>query len=95
MDLGTGHNTNERNRYFFRGQLLFEPSSDLKVRLIGDYDNLDEICCGVVNLARSPSPGATDVIELLGGHVPDYRTPFAGVVYDNYDSRNKDSNWGG
>lgn len=93
-DLGTGNRTNEHNRWFVRGQLLFEPSSDLKVRLIGDYDGLDENCCGVVNLQRAPSPGATDVIELLGGHVPDYQHPFANVVYDNYDSKNNLKNWG-
>ena len=90
-DLGTGHDTNERNRWFGRAQLLFEPSSDLKVRLIGDYDGLNEICCGVVNLKPSP---ATSVIRLLGGNVPDYQHPFAAVVYDNHDSTNDISNWG-
>lgn len=93
-DLGTGNRTNERNRYFVRGQLLIEPSSDFKARFIADYDSIDEICCGVVNLARSPSPGATDVIELLGGRVSDYRDPYAGVVYSNVDSTNDIQNWG-
>ena len=37
---------NDRNRYFVRGQLLFEPSADLSIRLIGDYTHRDEKCCG-------------------------------------------------
>ncbi|MEG3164546.1 TonB-dependent receptor [Sphingomonas sp. PB2P19] len=39
---------NDRNRYFVRGQLLFEPSADVSVRLIGDYTRRDEKCCGAV-----------------------------------------------
>ncbi|RYE62996.1 MAG: TonB-dependent receptor, partial [Oxalobacteraceae bacterium] len=52
---------NDRNRYFVRGQLLFQPSSDLSVRLIGDYTNRDESCCAAVytGLAETtdPTPG--------------------------------------
>ncbi len=40
---------NDRDRYLIRGQLLIEPSSDLSIRLIGDYSKRDEICCGAVN----------------------------------------------
>ncbi len=39
---------NNRDRYFVRGQMLFEPSSELSVRLIGDYTKRDERCCGAV-----------------------------------------------
>jgi outer membrane receptor protein involved in Fe transport len=38
--------TNDRDRYFVRGQALFEPNDALSVRLIGDYTNRDESCCG-------------------------------------------------
>ncbi|MGL4314573.1 MAG: TonB-dependent receptor, partial [Sphingomonas sp.] len=37
---------NNRDRYFLRGQLLFQPSSDLSIRLIGDYTKRNEACCG-------------------------------------------------
>ncbi len=47
---------NDRNRYFIRGQLLFQPSSDLTVRLIGDYTHRDEACCGAVFLDQTTSP---------------------------------------
>ncbi len=90
-DLGTGNKTNERNRWFLRGQILFQPSSDLKVRLIADYGKIDETCCAVVNLRRSPASGA---ILALGGRLSDPATPFADEVYNNFDSTNKIDNWG-
>lgn len=41
----TGEDENELNNYAVRGQLLFKPSDDLNVRLIGDVSNLDSDCC--------------------------------------------------
>ena len=43
----TTNNTdvNDRDRYFLRGQLLFEPTDALSVRLIADYTYRDEKCC--------------------------------------------------
>ena len=52
---------NDRDRYFVRGQLLLEPSSDFSVRLIGDYTRRDEKCCGAVYVDLrekiDPTPG--------------------------------------
>nr|WP_239018223.1 TonB-dependent receptor [Sphingomonas flavalba] len=50
---------NNRDRYFLRGQLLFEPSSDISFRLIGDYSKRDEACCAAafVRSAEQPSVG--------------------------------------
>jgi len=90
-DLGTGGKTNDRNRWFVRGQALIEPSSDFKIRLIADYGKIDEICCGVVNLQRS---SATDAINLLGGQVSDPAHPYADVVYNNFSSTNEIENYG-
>ena len=36
---------NNRDRYFIRGQLLYEPSDTLSFRLIGDYTHRSEKCC--------------------------------------------------
>ncbi|QWC57706.1 TonB-dependent receptor [Erythrobacter sp. 3-20A1M] len=36
---------NNRDRYLVRGQLLFEPNSDLSVRIVGDYSKKNEACC--------------------------------------------------
>jgi outer membrane receptor protein involved in Fe transport len=53
---------NDRNRWFVRGQLLFEPTTDLTVRLLGDYTWRDEKCCGAVYVDTreklDPTPGA-------------------------------------
>ena len=51
-DVTNGGTVNNRNRYFVRGQILFEPSSNLSVRLIGDYSNRDENCCAAVYINR-------------------------------------------
>ena len=91
QDLGTGNATNERDRWFVRGQLLVEPAPDWKVRIIGDYDSINENCCGVVNLQSSQATGA---ILALGGMVTDPADPFADVIYNNFDSRNEIENYG-
>ncbi len=92
-DLGTGGRTNDRNRWFLRGQVLFQPSDDLSVRIIGDYGKIDETCCAVVNLRTA---AATQVLTspLIGGRVntPDQR--FDNIVYSNFDSSNKIKNYG-
>jgi iron complex outermembrane receptor protein len=58
---GTESDVNDRNRFFARGQLLFEPSDALSVRLIGDYSRRDESCCGAVYVGLretfDPTPG--------------------------------------
>lgn len=90
-DLGTGTKVNNRNRYFVRGQLLFEPTDALKVRLIGDYDRLDEICCGVSNLRTSAATGA---VIAVGGKLNDFRTPFNNQVYSSTVPFSKVENFG-
>lgn len=41
---------NDRNRWSIRGNLLIEPSTDVKIRLIADYGKIDEVCCQTSNL---------------------------------------------
>ncbi len=90
-DLGTGNRSNDRDRWFARGQLLFEGNGPLSVRLIGDYDKIDEICCGVVNLQRS---AASNAVLAVGGQIPNPNDPFADVIFSNFDSTNDIKNWG-
>ena len=52
---------NNRNRYFVRGQLLFEPTDVFSVRLIGDYTYRDERCCGAIYVDRSVNPFIGDL----------------------------------
>jgi iron complex outermembrane recepter protein len=44
---------NNRDRYFIRGQLLFEPTDALSFRLIGDYTRRTEECCAAVYVDNS------------------------------------------
>lgn len=90
-DLGTGGRSNNRNRWFLRGQALYDNGSNLKVRLIADYNNINEHCCAVINAQSGP---ATAAILALGGKVTDPNNPFADVIYYNYPSTNLIKNWG-
>lgn len=47
-DAANNTDVNDRDRYFLRGQLLWEPSDVVSVRLIGDYTRRTEKCCGAV-----------------------------------------------
>ena len=49
----TGAESNNRDRYIMRGQLLWEPSADFSLRLIADYQNSDENCCDAVILQET------------------------------------------
>lgn len=90
-DLASGTRTNERDRWFVRGQLLFDNGDNFSLRLIADYDTIDENCCGVVNLRRGPASAA---ILGLGGQLTDPANPFANVVYNNFASTNDIENYG-
>ncbi|HVR90971.1 MAG TPA: TonB-dependent receptor [Novosphingobium sp.] len=80
-----------RNRWFVRGQMLFEPSDALTIRLTGDYDELDENCCAVLNLRRSAASGA---VLAVGGQLNNPATPFADEVYSDVVPFSKVRNWG-
>ena len=60
---------NDRNRYVVRGQLLFTPTSNLSIRLIGDYTRRDEKCCGAVYVDTREK---IDPTPLPGGALGDF-----------------------
>ena len=87
-----GEDINDRDRWFTRGQLLFDNGGPLRVRVIGDYDKIEERCCGVLNVAPSAEIGA---IQLLGGQVNDFRNnPDGDVVFTDVDPINEVENYG-
>ncbi len=90
-DLALGTKTNGRNRYGGRAQLLFQPNDDLKIRLIGDYDRIDEVCCTVANIVDGPTGGA---VRALGGRI-NSNNPFSYDSFGNLESTNKIDNYGG
>ena len=78
---------NDRDRFGLRFQALLTPSDNLSVRVIADYGELDEICCGTTVLddnnrvdQRSPvgALGSDSILEGRGGtFIPSSR------VFDN------------
>jgi outer membrane receptor protein involved in Fe transport len=91
VDLGSDTRTNERDRWFVRGQALYDNGDNFTARIIADYDKIDENCCGVVNVQPSD---ATLAIFALGGMVNDADDPFGNVVYNNFPSTNEIENYG-
>ena len=93
QDLKLGTDVNDRNRWGVRGQLLFEPTDALSIRLIGDYDKIDENCCIAGNVIAGPTVAITNA--LAGGPSVDANDPFSYEVYNNFLSSNKIKNYGG
>ncbi|UCG73884.1 MAG: TonB-dependent receptor [Chromatiales bacterium] len=53
-----GNETNDRDRYSLRGQVLWQPTESLGFRLIGDYAKVDnEQCCFPMRLINDPQTG--------------------------------------
>jgi iron complex outermembrane receptor protein len=90
QDLNLNQKTNERNRWGVRGQLLFKPTDDLKIRLIADYDKIDENCCVTANIVDGPTGAA---VRALGGKIAS-NNPFGYVTYGNLPSSTKIENYG-
>lgn len=55
-DLVNNTEINDRDRIFLRGQLLFEPTDALSIRLIADYTYRDEKCCAATYVDASVTP---------------------------------------
>ena len=78
-----GRDLNDKNRYLVRGQLLFEPSEPLSIRVIADYSRKNEECCVGVYLPTRDVRRAADgtlltsasttaaVLRSLGGFLTD------------------------
>jgi outer membrane receptor protein involved in Fe transport len=93
---GTESRVNDRDRYFVRGQLMYEPTDTLEIRLIGDYTKRDESCCGAVFIETresfDPTPTGgqdfafaannriVDILRSLGETFPSVNDPFSRVI---------------
>ena len=71
---------NDRDRFDVRGQLLFAPSDDLEVRLIADYGEIDELCCGTSTFVASD---ISLLLTSIGGTQiqPNFNDPYARVAF--------------
>jgi len=86
-NLTTGNDINDRDRWSVRGDLLWRPSEDLSVRIIADYNTINEVCCGTVQLQNGPSSGAISALGL--GAVGNPATRFDRNVVFDVDPRNE------
>jgi len=71
---------NDRDRYGVRLQLGYDNNDDFNMRIIGDYSEIDEICCigtsrvdSVISRAAGPTPG-------VGQFGPDFARLMVGSV---------------
>ena len=62
----TGGDLNDRDRFNLRGQLLWQPTDDLDVRIIGDYSEIDENCCAATTAVIGPTAA---IVQGLGGQL--------------------------
>ena len=79
-----GIENNDRDRWSLRGQVLFQPTEDISIRLIGDYSETNELCCDAVVLqdvlapafaALGPAPSDNGILD-----------PTAGVPISGFDA---------
>ena len=89
----TGNDINDRDRYSLRGELLFEATDNATFRLIGDYDEIDEVCCDIGNLVFGPTGGALTLLN--GGQPPvSVEDPFSYDATVNFEPTNEIENSG-
>ena len=79
-DLNYDRNFNNRDRTFIRGQLVFEPSDTVRLRVIGDYTDRDENCCAAVGLVEGPTSAAIHQIAQLQTQNPNT----VGIAFDPF-----------
>ena len=60
-----GEDYNDRDRYLIRGQLQWNPTDDLDIRIIGDYTDRDETCCNGTTYINGPSTPLINGIAAL------------------------------
>ena len=79
---GASGTVNNRNRYQLRGDILWQPTSDFSLRIIGDYNNINEVCCGAVSIFNGPT---TNIIQfVLNKPVTNGNTRFSNNVTANF-----------
>jgi outer membrane receptor protein involved in Fe transport len=75
---GQKTDVNNRDVWTARGQILWEPNSDFSLRLIADYSERDEICCGAQiynpTLLNGSAPLLSTHNTITPGGIP--QTPF-------------------
>ena len=90
-NLTTGKDVNNRNRQSARIDFVWTPTDTLSARVIGDYNDIKERCCGVVSLFNGPATqfiGAPSPFG-LGFPVGNPATKFDNNIIFNTDPTNR------
>ncbi len=88
-DVVSGRRINNRDRWLVRGQMLFQPSDDLSVRIIGDYANRKEECCGAAYLPAQNVTRATDgSLVFSPSSIAALERALGGIINDDTFKRN-------
>lgn len=66
-DIISGRTINDRDRYFVRGQLLWDINENASFRFIADVNETNEECCGAIVFNRGSTAPAVDAIAGLRG----------------------------
>lgn len=82
-NLTDGSSLNGRDRSAIRAQLLLEPSDDLTVRVIADYNSMDEECCIATSLVDGFTSQITAGLAIANGYGYAPIDPFARESYMN------------
>jgi len=86
-NLTTGNDVNDRDRWSVRGDVLWEPTDKTSIRIIADYNKINETCCAVSSILNGP---ATLVIgSILKKPISDTTKVFDRNVIFNTDPNNE------
>ena len=86
-DVISGRDVNNRNRYMLRGQLLFQPSTDLSVRLIADYSKRNEECCAADYLPVHDTVNTAGTISTQPSTIAGIERALGAVIVDDTYAR--------
>lgn len=75
----SGQTLNNRNRSAIKAQVLYTPSDTISMRLIADYGELDERCCGALTYQNNLQ--ANDVTGKFGTDALLSQPPFNATIY--------------
>lgn len=90
-----GSESGNRDRFLLRGQLLWEPSPDVSLRIIGDYAESDENCCDAVIIRETelaPFFGLNGLTS--NGVTQSGRTALVGRRTNSQQFNNDSKQWG-
>jgi len=88
-NITTGDDVNTRNRSAIRGQLLIEPSEDLTIRMIADYNEIDEECCAASSLVYGDASAVAAGLAAARGFAATPVDPWARKLSMNDTPSNK------